>query len=179
MTRALKGTDVAARIHQSVPGAVIEATEQWTLVRPQELLSACRFLRDNDELDCSYLLSLTGVDFEEYFDVVYHLLSLAKNHALVLRTRLSERENPEVPSVVSLWVGAQLQEREVYDLMGIRFVGHPDLRRILLWEGFPGHPLRKDYLRVPGGYSPGWPYFPGEGGRQADPAWKQPWRREG
>ena len=68
------------------------------------------------------------------------------NHTLVLKTRCYDRNSAVVPSVVKLWRGADLQEREIYDLMGITFQGHPNLRRIVLWEGFQGYPLRKDYL---------------------------------
>jgi NADH:ubiquinone oxidoreductase subunit C len=82
----------------------------------------------------------------DYFEVVYHLISLEHNHSLVLKTRCYDRDKPVVPSVVNLWRSADFQEREVYDLMGIIFDGHPNLKRLLLWEGFVGHPLRRDYL---------------------------------
>ena len=78
--------------------------------------------------------------------MVYHLTSLEHNHSLVIKTRIYERDNPGLDSVVSLWRGADLQEREIYDLMGIAFTSHPNLKRIFLWEGFEGYPLRKDYL---------------------------------
>jgi NADH-quinone oxidoreductase subunit C len=74
------------------------------------------------------------------------LSSLEHNHSLVIKTRCYDRKNPVLPSVVSLWQGADFQEREIYDLMGIRFEGHPNMKRIFLWEGFAGHPLRKDYM---------------------------------
>src|SRR3972149_943495 len=96
------------------------------------------------------------------FEVVYHLLSIGHNLAATLKVRTHDRENPEVPSVTLVWRGAHFQERETYDLMGIRFQGHPDLRRIFLWDGFPGHPLRKDWLNFPGGQMAGLERFPGE-----------------
>ena len=74
------------------------------------------------------------------------LNSLEHNHSLVLKARCHDREDPALPSVVGLWQGADFQEREIYDLMGIRFEGRQNLKRIFLWEGFQGHPLRKDYL---------------------------------
>ena len=83
----------------------------------------------------------------EYFEIVYHLLSMRRNASVVLKTRCYGRDEPVVPSVVDIWRGAELQEREIWDLMGIRFEGHPNMKRVLLWEEFPGHPLRKDYLR--------------------------------
>ncbi|MGC9035118.1 MAG: NADH-quinone oxidoreductase subunit C, partial [Verrucomicrobiia bacterium] len=83
-----------------------------------------------------------------YLEVVYHLYSMQLAHGpVILRLRTGNRTNDvEVPSLTPVWRGAEFQEREVYDLFGIRFVGHPDLRRILMWEGFAGYPMRKDYI---------------------------------
>jgi NADH:ubiquinone oxidoreductase subunit C len=78
--------------------------------------------------------------------VIYRLVSLTNNQSLMLKTRVTGRENPTVPSVTNIWRAAYYQEREIFDLLGIKFEGHPDLRRLLLWEGFNGHPLRRDYL---------------------------------
>src|SRR5262249_46189357 len=108
-----------------------------------------------------FLNCLTAVDRMDSFEVTYHLSSLAKNQSLVLKARTSH-DMPVVPSVITVWQGAQLQEREAYDLMGIVFDGHPGLKRIFLWEGFPGHPLRKDFLALPGGFKPGLQRFPFE-----------------
>jgi NADH:ubiquinone oxidoreductase subunit C len=105
-----------------------------------------RFLKENPDLDFAFLTSITAVDYVECFELVYHLLSMRRNHSTVLKTRYYGREEPTVASVISVWQGADLQEREIWDLMGIRFEGHPNMKRILLWEGFPGHPLRKDFL---------------------------------
>ena len=84
------------------------------------------------------------------------MTSIVDNKTCVIKTRVFGREEPSVPSVVSVWKDDDLQEREVFDLMGISFIGHPDLRRILLWEGFQGYPLRRDYLEPPLPYS--WPH---------------------
>ena len=89
---------------------------------------------------------MSAVDYIEYFELVYHLLSMRKNHSAVIKTRVFDREAPSVPSVIDVWRGADLQEREIWDLMGVSFDGHPNMKRVLLWEGFEGHPLRKDYL---------------------------------
>ncbi|HEU0074103.1 MAG TPA: NADH-quinone oxidoreductase subunit C [Dehalococcoidia bacterium] len=159
--RTIPGTDVAARINLAFPDTVIEASEGSVTVHPGRLVDIARFLRDDDELDCKYLNCLTGVDWLEHFDVVYVLTSMAKNHMLILEARTSH-DDPVVPSVSDVWQGAVLQEREVFDLMGIGFSGHPDLKRIFLWEGFPGHPLRKDFLAMQGGYKPGLQRFPYE-----------------
>jgi NADH-quinone oxidoreductase subunit C len=160
-TAVISGTDVAARIDAAFPGAVIESSEASATVAADRVVDVARFLRDDPELDCKYLNCLTGIDWLEHFDVVYVLTSMAKNHTLTLEARTSHAE-PVVPSVSDVWQGAVLQEREVYDLMGISFSGHPDLKRIFLWEGFPGHPLRKDFLAIPGGYKPGLQRFPYE-----------------
>jgi NADH-quinone oxidoreductase subunit C len=160
-TREIPGTAVAERISAAFPGAVIESSQHSVTVSAERVVEVARFLRDDDELDCKYLNCLTGVDWLDHFDVVYVLSSLAKNHILVLEARCGH-DDPVVPSVCGVWQGANLQEREVYDLMGIGFSGHPSLRRIFLWEGFPGHPLRKDFLALPGGYKPGLQRFPFE-----------------
>jgi len=78
-------------------------------------------------------------------EVVYHLTSMELNHSLVVKARC-DRDNPEVPSLYSLFRGADYQEREIYDLIGIEFTGHPNMKRLFMWEGFEGHPLRRDYL---------------------------------
>ena len=87
----------------------------------------------------------TAVDYYSYFEVIYRLESVGHNHSIVLKTRCYDRDNPTTPSLSGLWQGATLQEREVYDLMGIKFEGHPNLKRMFLWDGFEGHPLRKDW----------------------------------
>ena len=108
-------------------------------------MDVASFLKAAPDFSFDYLNSITAVDYRSYFEVVYHLTSTVHNHNLVLKVRSDERNNPTLPSVVGLWRGADFQEREIYDLMGISFDGHPNLKRIFLWEGFPGNPLRKDY----------------------------------
>ncbi|HEX9680674.1 MAG TPA: NADH-quinone oxidoreductase subunit C [Anaerolineales bacterium] len=114
------------------------------LVSPSRLVEFARHVRD--ELGYSYLTSLTGVDYlpEDKMEVVYHACSMAGGPPLVFKVQVP-RQDPVVPTLVSLYPGADFQEREAWDLLGIRFAGHPNLRRILMWEGFEGHPLRKDY----------------------------------
>ena len=115
----------------------------------KRLLEVAHWLRDDLEYD--YLSAITAVDWRDRIEMVYHLYSFnyyKHPSAVVLRVDLERPEYPEYPlcpSLTKLWPGALFQEREVYDLMGIKFVGHPDLRRILLADDFPGHPLRKDF----------------------------------
>jgi NADH-quinone oxidoreductase subunit C len=161
-TTTLPGPQVAERIRQALPDAVVEEAPEWVVVEAAHLPEVARLLHEDGELNCQYLVAVTGVDWLDHFEVMYHLASLARNHLIILKVIVSDHEAPEVPSVVSVWHGAHLQEREVYDLMGIRFSGHPELKRLLLWEGFPGHPLRKDFLTLPGGHKPGLAHFPKE-----------------
>ncbi|GAP10663.1 NADH:ubiquinone oxidoreductase 49 kD subunit 7 [Bellilinea caldifistulae] len=114
------------------------------LVMPENLITVAQTLRD--EFGYDYLSSVTGVDYlpENKMEVVYHFYRTTGGGALVLKTQV-DRENPVVPSLTPLYPGAEFQEREAWDLLGIRFANHPDLRRILTWEGFYGHPLRKDW----------------------------------
>jgi NADH:ubiquinone oxidoreductase subunit C len=171
VTRACSGEEAAKRLVNVKPLGV--AADSLTF-GANDIVTAAKGLRDDSELDLRQLVSLTTVDTGQQIEVVYHAQSLTKNHILRFKTVAEGYENPEVPSVSEVWWGAHLMEREAFDLMGVRFQGHPDLRRILLWEGFPGHPLRKDYLRVPGA-NPGWPYFPGEPDAEGEPAWRQEW----
>ena len=116
------------------------------------LTSALRYCRDEAALAFDMLMDLTGVDYLKYpgredgprFEVVYHLYSLRHNHRLRAKVRIDE-DDASVPSAVDLWPIANWMEREVWDMFGIRFDGHPDLRRLLMYEEFVGHPLRKDY----------------------------------
>lgn len=115
-------------------------------IDPEAIRGVCLHLRDDPQLAFDYLLSVTAVDYLDYFEVVYHLLSLTHNRSAVLKARLTGREGLRVASVTPVWKTADFQEREVWDLFGIWFEGHPNLKRIMMWEGFPGHPLRKDFL---------------------------------
>lgn len=146
MTKSLIGTEVAEKIEEHLPGAVVEVDENSILLNSESVLDICRFLNQTAGLDFDYLTNLTAVDYLDYFEVVYHLVSMKHNHSLVLKARCFNRENPAIPSVTPIWGGADFQEREVYDLLGINFDGHYNMKRIFLWEGFQGHPLRRDFL---------------------------------
>ena len=145
MTKTLEASAVAERL-QDVAAGVTASTEGEIRVEAESLVAVCRYLKETPDLAMDYLSSITGVDYLESFEVVYHLTSLTHNHSLVLKTTLHGRDDVEAPSLTGVWQAADLQEREVWDLMGVRFSGHPNLKRVLTWEGFPGHPLRKDHL---------------------------------
>ncbi len=147
MTRALDGEEVARRINEAHPGAASEWEGGDVWVEPEALPAVAAFLKETPDLDFAFLVSISAVDYVEYFELVYHLLSMRLNRNVTIKTRCYGRDEPSVPSVVGVWRGAELQEREVWDLMGVKFEGHPNMKRILLWEDFPGHPLRKDFLR--------------------------------
>jgi NADH-quinone oxidoreductase subunit C len=134
----------------SVKTALGEVT---AVVKPADLLSVATALRDTPSLKFAQLIDLCGVDYSAYggvwdgarFAVVYHLLSLAHNFRLRLRTFAADDDFPVVDSVLDVWASANWYEREAFDLYGIVFTGHPDLRRILTDYGFVGHPFRKDF----------------------------------
>jgi NADH-quinone oxidoreductase subunit C len=116
-------------------------------VKKSRIVDICRFLHDDPELAFNHITDVTAADYpndEERFEVVYHFYSIPKNQRIRLKARVRE-EDCTIDSVTGIWQGANFMEREAYDLMGIRFNGHPDLRRILLTDDFEGHPLRKDY----------------------------------
>ena len=146
MTIALSGREIAIRLEEQFPGSIVESSQNSLVAKNDSWLEIATFLKTTAGLDFDYLTSITAVDYYDYFEVVYQLTSIKHNHSLMVKTRCYGRDNPTIPSVVCLWRGADFQEREIYDLMGISFDGHPNLKRIFLWEGFQGHPLRKDYL---------------------------------
>jgi NADH/F420H2 dehydrogenase subunit C len=110
-----------------------------------KLYSLARQLREKEEVQFDFLFNLSGVDYGQDLGVVYHLRSTVHRHSIVLKTRTSDRDNPEIDSVSGIWETANFHEREVYDLLGIRFTNHPDLRRLFLDSSW-GFPLRKDYV---------------------------------
>lgn len=121
-------------------------------VERSDLFNTCKVLKENEKLEFDYLMCISGVDYKEYFEVVYHFYSMKYGHKLTLKVKI-DRMNPEVDSVTSIWKTADWYEREAFDLLGIRFLNHPDLRRILLpadWGEV--YPLRKDYEHKPDQY---------------------------
>lgn len=124
--------------------------DDTALVARERIVEICTFLRDDPEMSFGFAMDLTGVDYlgeEPRFEVVYHLFSYGKKHRARLKVRVPEND-PVVDTVSSVWPGMDWYEREAYDMYGIVFRGHPNLKRILLYEGFVGHPLRKDYPKA-------------------------------
>jgi NADH-quinone oxidoreductase subunit C len=152
------------RFAERIKAKKLDVADPYVVVEPADLVAVCRCLRDEPRLRFELLNCISGVDylepdakkapkagFEPHLEVVYHLSSFTNRHRFVVKLILPRwRDNkpgvlPEVPSLTSLWPAADWHEREVYDLSGVWFTGHPDLRRILLSEDWVGYPLRKDY----------------------------------
>jgi NADH-quinone oxidoreductase subunit C len=143
MTTTLNSSDMAARLKAQF-GSGITPTTDYLEVTPALLPGVAEYLKNTPELDFDFLDMVTAADCGDRFELIYRLLSLKNNSLVSLKVRC-DRSRPSVPSLAGLWYGATNQEREIYDLLGIEFSGHPDMRRIVLWEGYQGHPLRKDF----------------------------------
>ncbi|SUZ49801.1 uncharacterized protein METZ01_LOCUS2655 [marine metagenome] len=140
------GSELAEKVGAGVPNSVDRVEDGVLWVKALRIADVAAFMKSDAGLDFNFLNSISAVDYINHFEVVYHLTSLNKRHTAIVKARLDGREALTLPSVYHLWRGADFQEREIWDLMGISFSGHPNLKRIMLWEGFEGHPLRKDYL---------------------------------
>jgi NADH-quinone oxidoreductase subunit C len=161
-------TEIITLLEQEFGGKIkfkkLDALDPFVAVEPTDLLQVCRFLKYDPRMSFEFFNCISGVDylepdakkapkagFDPHMEVVYHFSSFTHRHRLVVKIILPRwkdnkaGELPEIPSVTGLWATADWHEREVYDLSGVNFVGHPDLRRILLSEDWEGHPLRKDY----------------------------------
>jgi NADH-quinone oxidoreductase subunit C len=121
-----------------------EAKDPFIIIAPDALKPIMRFLKDDPRLAFDFLACITAVDYPESVTIVYHLFSYQKRHKVVIKAQVS-RENPEIETVEDIWKAANWHEREAFDLIGVNFIGHSNLRRILLAEDWVGHPLRKDY----------------------------------
>jgi len=141
----------------AVPGAVIEivpstpaAAQPAMLVDREHLVAVARYLKNEPSCQLDFCSCVTGVDYlaKGFIEIVYHLYSVALKHGpVVLKVRAPRELNQcHVPSLTTVWRGCEFQEREAFDLYGVKFDGHPDLRRILMWNEFTDHPMRKDYV---------------------------------
>jgi len=130
-----------------LPGVSLVVEGNALVVEAKDVIAVCRCLKDTERFGMDYVANLTAIDYPpDRMEVVYHLYSMGKKQGPVALKVKLPRTNPIVDSVTPIWRGAEFQEREVYDLYGVTFTGHPDLRRILMWDGFEGHPMRKDYV---------------------------------
>lgn len=143
------------RLLARFPGATVDlvlnpgpAAEHSLLLDAAHARAIATFLRDDPELLLDYCSNVTGIDWPTHLEAVYHLYSIARRHGpVILRLRTTDRAaNVTLPSLTPVWRSCDFQEREIFDLYGIVFEGHPDLRRLLLWDEFTGHPMRKDYV---------------------------------
>ena len=137
---------VQERFALSILDTLIVRNEITHLIKKDSLIDICRFLKDDFELQLNFLSDVLGTDYfpqKPRFEVVYHLYSIPKKHRLRLKIKIEDGES--VPSVTSIWSSADWAERETYDMFGIRFEGHPNLKRIYMPEDWDGFPLRKDY----------------------------------
>ena len=130
-----------------IPTATFDETGEWlnVMIESNEWLTLAKELRQRKELDFDFLFCLTGVDWKTHLSVVYHLISKTHKHTLVVKAKISNRDNAEIDTVSNIWRTAEFHELEAYDLMGIKFLNHPGLRRLFLTDDWVGYPLRKDY----------------------------------
>ena len=145
MTKALQGQELGSLIQTRFPMAILVSNAESLWIELEYIKSVLEYLKSDEQLDFSFLNSISAVDYIDHFEVVYHLTSFKFNHSAVIKVKINGRDDLKIPSVVEIWPGANFQEREIWDLMGIQFENHPNLKRIMLWEGFPGHPHRKDF----------------------------------
>ena len=143
-----KGQALSALLPEVYSGLDIEVAaamdEVLLIVGPADVPAVCRTAKDDPRLAFDYLRCLSAVDYIDRLEVVYHLFSLNERHRLVVKTSVPP-DDPRVPSVVSVWKGADWFEREAHDLFGVEFEGHPNLEPLLLYEGFEGHPGLKSF----------------------------------
>lgn len=139
--------ELKTHIQAFEPAAEMVMGKQFpeVLVPEDKLHRFARELKENPSTAYDYLVCLTGADFDDHMNVIYHLESSVHRNILVLKTRTLSRINPVLPTVCDIWRTAEFHEREVFDLLGIRFKGHPDMRRLFLSDEW-GFPLRKDYV---------------------------------
>ena len=143
--------DALAGIRLAFPNAEYdaEAERPALYIGADELIALLTFLRDDSNLQLTRMENVTAVDWKDHYEMVYHLFSPTLLHWLTVKVTLTHEDAPTVPSATAVFPGVEFEEREVYDLMGISFTGHPDLRRVFHRDDFVGHPLRKDFVPPP------------------------------
>ncbi|MCE9537942.1 MAG: NADH-quinone oxidoreductase subunit C [Bacteroidetes bacterium] len=135
-------------ITELLPSTTFDETGEFlnVIIASDELLPFMKTLRSKSEFDFDYLFCLTCIDLNNHLMMVYHLISKTHNHCIVIKAKITDTIKPEIESVNSIWKTAELNEDEVYDLFGVKFLNHPNLRRLFLEEDWEGYPLRKNYV---------------------------------
>jgi NADH-quinone oxidoreductase subunit C len=145
----MESLQILERIKAKFADRVLEISDKqidpFAVIDPKAIVEVGRFLHDDPELAMDCLSNESGVDYKDRIEVVYHLFSYSKRHGAVLKVKLP-RENPSVATLEGIWKSANWMEREIFDLLGVNFEGHSDMRRILMPEDWIGHPLRKDFV---------------------------------
>ena len=138
--------DLKLKLTEILPTIIFEEGGEWlnVFIQPEELVSFVEQLRYTAGLDFDYLFFLTCIDWKTHFTMVYHFSSSTHRHNIVVKAKL-DRNNPEIETVSDIWRTAEMLEREVYDLFGVKFLHHPDLRRLIMPDDWEGWPLRKDF----------------------------------
>lgn len=138
--------DLKLKLTEILPTIIFEEGGEWlnAFIPPEELVSFVEQLRHSEGLDFDYLFCLTCIDWKTHFTMVYHFSSTMHRHNMVVKAKL-DRNNPEIETVSDIWRTAEMLEREVYDLFGVKFLHHPDLRRLIMPDDWEGWPLRKDF----------------------------------
>ena len=149
--KEMKQSSAVKLLKEKFPADILEYStafgNETLLIKKENIIKILKFLKETPELEYSLLLDITCVDYlgeEPRFELIYHIYSFRLNHRLRIKTKISEK-NPFIESSTCLWKNANWLEREVFDMFGIKFKNHPDLRRILMYDEFEGYPLRKDY----------------------------------
>jgi NADH-quinone oxidoreductase subunit C len=144
----MEALQIYERLKQRFPDQILEVggkPDAFAVIKPVAVVDLCRFISDDPELAMDCLNNETGVDYKDHVEVVYHLFSYKHRHSCVLKAKLP-RENAIIATVEEIWRAANWMEREIFDLLGVTFEGHSDMRRILMPEDWRGYPLRKDFV---------------------------------
>ncbi len=138
--------DLKLKLAEILPTIIFEEGGEWlnVFIPPEEVVSFVEQLRYSEGLDFDYLFCLTCIDWKTHFTMVYHFSSTMHRHNMVVKVKI-DRNNPEIETVSDIWRTAEMLEREVYDLFGVKFLHHPDLRRLIMPDDWEGWPLRKDF----------------------------------
>jgi NADH/F420H2 dehydrogenase subunit C len=140
--------EMKTALAEIIPAATFDETGEFlnVTIPNNDFISLMHSLRNEEKFDFNFLFCLTCIDWKTHFTMVYHLRSLNHRHEMVVKVNLENRDEAEIETVCTIWQTANFHEREVFDLFGVKFKNHPDLRRIFLDDNWPGHPLRKDYV---------------------------------